>query len=55
MTGVAEGAVRGHLACAQGYQGSGVNVVGMSVGMIGRAARFKFNVGKPRWEEANCI
>ena len=51
-TGVAEGAVRGHLACAQGYQGSGVNAVGRSVGTTGRAARF--NVGKPRWEEA-CI
>ena len=53
VTGVAEGAVRGHLDCAQGYQGSGVNAVGRSVGMTGRAARF--NMGKPRQEEANCI
>jgi hypothetical protein len=61
-TGAAGGAVGGHLACAQGHQRSGVNTVGRSVGMTGRAGRVraavgvlghgsgKFKVGKPDGE-----
>ena len=44
-TGAAGGAVGGHLACAQGHQGSWVNTVGRSVGTTGRAGRVRAAVG----------
>jgi hypothetical protein len=44
-TGAAGGAVGGHLARAQGHQGSGVNTVGRCVGTTGRAGRVRAAVG----------
>jgi hypothetical protein len=44
-TGAARGAVGGHLACAQGHQGSGVNTIRGSVGTTGGAGRVGAAVG----------
>ena len=55
--GVARGAVGGHLACAQGHQGSGVDTVGRSEGATARTSRVgaaRFKMGKPK-RDANGI
>lgn len=43
--GAARGAARGHLACAQGHQGSGVDTVGRSEGTTRGTSRVGAAVG----------